>query len=269
MDHIYRDFKRVSIFGLSAVWLGLIDSGYDRFMTEPRATRTEEVYAVLRAELLKGRFAPGQKLKVLELGARFGVSQSVVREALLRLTEQDLLVAEAQRGVRVPDLSIADIAALTEARVLVETQALRWSIARGDLRWETTVLAADHLLERTPVLAADGSVNDEWTRRHNEFHQALLAGGNNPRLTGVVAALRDNAELYRRWYWVLTDDHKRDIPAEHRALKELALARDETAAVHVLVRHIERAPGALIAYAEQQGVGRLDRAPSGPAPDEF
>jgi DNA-binding GntR family transcriptional regulator len=227
-------------------------------MTTPRATRTEEVYAVLRADLLRGAFTPGQKLKVVELGERFGASQSVIREALLRLTEQDLLVSEPQRGVRVRDLSIDDITALTETRVLVETQGLRWSIARGDLAWETEVLAADHRLERTPVLAEDGTISEEWNRRHNEFHLALLAGSGNLRLEAVTAALRDNAELYRRWYWVLTDDHVRDIPAEHRALKDLALARDEAAAVDVLVRHIERAPAALIAYANEQGVGQLD-----------
>jgi DNA-binding GntR family transcriptional regulator len=230
-------------------------------MTTPRVTRTDEVHAILRAELLKGAFAPGQKLKVVELAERFGASQSVIREALLRLTEQDLLVAEPQRGVRVRDLSIDDITALTETRVLVETQALRWSITRGDLAWETAVLAADHRLERTPMLADDGSINDEWTRRHSEFHQALLAGSGNRRLEAVAASLRDSAELYRRWYWVLTDDHRRDIPGEHHALKDLALSRDEAAAVDVLVRHIERAPAALIVHANEQGVGGLDPAP--------
>jgi DNA-binding GntR family transcriptional regulator len=223
-------------------------------MPTMRATRTGEVYAVLRAELLSGGFTPGQKLKVVELGDRFGASQSVIREALLRLTEQGLLVSEPQRGVRVRDLSVEDIAALTETRVLVETQALRWSIARGDLAWESALLAAEHRLERTPMLAGDGSLNEEWGRRHAEFHEALLAGSGNLRLQAVAAALRDSAELYRRWYWVLTDDHRRDIPAEHRALRELALTRDEGAAVDVLVRHIERAPAALIAYAEDHGV---------------
>ena len=222
------------------------------------ATRTEEVYAVLRSELLKGVFQPGQKLRAVELGERFGTSQSVIREALLRLTEQDLLVAEPQRGVRVRDLSIDDIAALTETRVLVESQAFRWSIARGDLAWETAVLGAHHKLEKTPVLAEDGSVNEEWAIRHTDFHTALLAGSGNPRLEGVAGALRDSSELYRRWYWVLTDDHQRDIPAEHRQLKDLALARDADGAVGVLVKHIERAPCQLIAYARERGLARLD-----------
>ena len=219
------------------------------------------MYAVLRSDLLKGVFAPGQKLRVVELGERFGASQSVIREALLRLTEQDLLVAEPQRGVRVRDLSIDDIAALTETRVLMESQALRWSIERGDLAWETAVLGIHHLLEKTPVQGDDGAVIEQWAARHSEFHAALLAGCGNPRLEAVAASLRDSAELYRRWYWVLTDDHQRDIPGEHRRLKELALARDADAAVALLVHHIERAPCQLIEYARERGVDRLDAQP--------
>ncbi|MGD0067840.1 MAG: GntR family transcriptional regulator [Streptosporangiaceae bacterium] len=55
-------------------------------MTTTPATRTEQVYEILRGELLNGGLHPGQKLKMIELTDRFGVSQSVVREALTRLT---------------------------------------------------------------------------------------------------------------------------------------------------------------------------------------
>jgi DNA-binding GntR family transcriptional regulator len=91
-----------------------------------------------------------------------------------------------------------------------------------------------------------------------EFHAALLAGARNPRLEAVAASLRDSSELYRRWYWVLTDDHDRDVAAEHRQLKDFALARDADAAAEVLVQHIERAPAQLIAYARERGLDRLD-----------
>jgi DNA-binding GntR family transcriptional regulator len=56
---------------------------------------------------------------------------------------------------------------------------------------------------------------------------------------------------------VLTDDHHRDIAAEHRQLKELALARDADAAIEVLTEHIERAPRQLAAYAREHGVDNL------------
>jgi len=223
-------------------------------------TRTEEVYDSLRCDLLNGRIAPGEKLKLVELATRFAVSQSVVREALTRLTEQSLVIATPQRGFRVRELSVRDIAELTEARIQIESITLQMAIERGDMRWETDVLTTHHILERTAVADAEGLFNEQWPVHHRDFHRALLAGCNNIRLEGVATALRDSAELYRRWYWVLTDDHQRDIAAEHRQLKDLALARDADAAIALLRTHIERAPQQLIAYAGEHGVHELDRS---------
>ena len=73
-----------------------------------------------------------------------------------------------------------------------------------------------------------------------------------------------SAELYRRWYWVLTDDHQRDLAREHRQLKELALARDADRGTEVLTEHIDRAPTLLIAYAREHGVDNL----TPPAPQD-
>jgi DNA-binding GntR family transcriptional regulator len=221
------------------------------------ATRTEQVYEILRGELLNGGLQPNQKLKMVELTQRFGVSQSVVREALTRLTEQDLLVATPQRGFRVRDLSVEDIAELTETRIEVESLALRLAVGRGDLQWETGILAAHHRLERTPVISDDGTVSEDWSVQHRDFHQALLTGCGNRRLESVVNSLRDSAELYRRWYWVLADDHQRDLAREHRQLKEFALARDADRGIGVLAEHIDRAPSLLIAYARERGVDDL------------
>jgi DNA-binding GntR family transcriptional regulator len=226
-------------------------------VSTPAPTRTEEVYDVIRADLLGGVLCPGQKLRMIELAERFGVSQSVVREALTRLTEQGLVVSAPQRGFRVCELSVEDITNLTETRVQIESIAMRLAIERGDVKWETTVLAAHHILERTPVTKDDGTVNEAWAAHHRDFHRALLAGCGNTRLEAIAGSLRDGAELYRRWYWVLADDHRRDIAAEHRQLKELALARDAATAVDVLTEHIERAPRQLTEYAREHGVDHL------------
>jgi DNA-binding GntR family transcriptional regulator len=220
-------------------------------------TRTEEVYDVLRTELLNGFLTPGQKLRMVELGDRFGVSQSVVREALTRLAEQSLVVASPQRGFRVRDLSVRDITHLTEARVQIESVALRLAIDRGDIQWETGILTAYHVLEHTPVLNDDQTINEDWAVHHREFHGALLSGCENDHLEAVAQSLRDCAELYRRWYWALADDHHRDIAAEHRRLKELSLGRDADSAIEILTEHIERAPRELIAYARERGVDAL------------
>lgn len=217
------------------------------------------MYEILRGELLNGQLAPGSKLKMIDLAERFSASQSVVREALTRLAEQGLLVATPQRGFRVRDLSVEDIAQLTEARVEIEGLALRLAIQRGDIHWETSVVSTHHLLERTPVAYQDGSFNEEWPVRHRDFHSALLSGCANRRIGEVAEALRDGAELYRRWYWALTSDHGRDIVGEHLRLRDLAIARDADGAVSLLSDHIKRAPLQLIEYAREHGEAALDR----------
>jgi DNA-binding GntR family transcriptional regulator len=123
-------------------------------------------------------------------------------------------------------------------------------------------VAAHHRLERTPVTRDDGTVSEDWSCHHRDFHQALLTGCGNRRLESVATSLRDSAELYRRWYWVLTDDHQRDLAREHRELSDLALARDADRAIEVLTEHIDRAPSLLIAYAREHGVD--DLTPSAP-----
>ncbi|CAN5704420.1 GntR family transcriptional regulator [soil metagenome] len=220
-------------------------------------TRTEEVYDFLRSELLNGDLCPGQKLPMIELAQRFAVSQSVVREALTRLTEQHLVVAIPQRGFRVRELSIQDVTDLTEARVQVESVALRLAIERGDVHWETDVLTAHHILERTSVTTNRGTVDEEWSLRHRDFHRSLISGCNNVRLEVVANSLRDSAELYRRWTSVLTRDHYRHIASDHKKLKDLTLARDGDAAAALLIKHIERAPSQLVAYARKHGEHQL------------
>jgi DNA-binding GntR family transcriptional regulator len=227
------------------------------------STRTEEVYRVLRKDLLNGRLAPGERLRLLELSARFEVSQSVTREALARLAEKGLVIASPQRGFRVRDLSVEDIEALTEARVAVELVTFQFAIERGDIHWETSVLATHHVLEKTPVALDDGQFNEDWPERHQAFHRALLSGCGNPHLEAVSSELRDSAELYRRWYWAMTDDSDRDLATEHRLLKELALARETNSADALLRTHIERAPSKLIAYAAEHDMSALNHHPSG------
>jgi DNA-binding GntR family transcriptional regulator len=193
--------------------------------------------------------------------SRFSMSQSVVREAPIRLAEQGLAVATPQRGHRVRTLSVKDIVGLTEARVAIEPVALRLAIERGDVLWETKIVAAHQLLERTRLVDDNGKYREEWGFRHRDFHQALTAGCNNARLQEVVLRLRDSAELYRRWWWALVADRQRDLAAEHRQLKDLTLARDADAAAEALADHIKRAPDQLFAYAYEHGLDDLNGQP--------
>lgn len=214
-------------------------------------TRAQLLYNVLRAEILAGTLAPSTRLRLVDLGERFSVSQTVVREALTRLAEQKIVDSLPMQGFRVASLTLKDLTALTEARLHIESLVLRLAIERGDINWETSVVAANHRLSRTPNRLDTGEINEQWLIAHDAFHSALLEGCNNHRLLHAAASLRDAAALYRIWSVPLGRDYHRDLNGEHTDLRDAALARDADTAVARLEAHIERTSSALIPVAER------------------
>ena len=136
-------------------------------------------------------------------------------------------------------MSPEDLRHLTEARIAIETQVLRQSIASGPVEWESEVVAAHHTLSRMEMLTADGVVSDEWRAVHADFHRALLAGCPNVRLRAIADSMREVAEVYRGWSAGPGLAAERDVAAEHKALAEAATARDADAASDLLARHIQ------------------------------
>lgn len=212
-------------------------------------SRAEAVFEALRADLIEGRIEPGERLKLPTLVERFGVSMTVVREALTRLTEQRMVVAVPNRGFSVMPLSVEDLKDLTHVRLRLETMVLRDSIERGALDWETGVVAAHHALNRTPMLDDKGELNVAKMCAHRDFHRALGNGCGSPRLIELVDNVRDSAELYRAWTRSIAHDYKRDVQEEHDAIVRAVLAHDADAASAALRYHIERSTAALVRHA--------------------
>lgn len=212
----------------------------------------EDVYEAVRLDILFGRRLPSSRLQLNELAEEYGVSLSVVREAVTRLASEDLVEATPQRGYRVRPISLEHLRDLTWVRVQLETLALRQSIAEGDISWEANLVAAHHRLAVTPTYFADGSGNTAWMAAHGAFHAALAAGAGSPVLERLRRQLYDASELYRYWSGSLRQDRRRPPPdEEHRQILEAALARDADLAVELLTRHLETTARALEAVAAE------------------
>ena len=84
----------------------------------------ESVVDVLRNALLEGKFAPGENLSEPTLAAQLGVSRGPVRESLLVLEQEGLVVHAQNRGFAVPTFGPADRPAMMRVRLPLETLAL-------------------------------------------------------------------------------------------------------------------------------------------------
>lgn len=199
-------------------------------------TLTTTVYERLRRDLLKAVFWPGEKLRIEALCDRYQAGASPVREALSRLSAEDIVTREDLRGFRVSPVSLDDLHELTETRCAINELALRQAIAKGDSAWEEQVVLANHRMARTLVYEPGSTiVSPEWERRHREFHAALIAACGSRWICDFAAMLFDLAERYRNLSAVGDLTRSED---EHPAIAEAVVARDADRAVRLLNEHM-------------------------------
>lgn len=171
----------------------------------------------------------------IRIKAEYGSGSTPLREALSRLASQGLVTMEGQRGFRVATLSIDNLRDVTRMRIMLETQALRDSIAVGDERWEARIVGMHHQLAKTDP-AKDFEHYERWNR---EFHNALIGACTSPLLLRYRGELYDQHERYRSISSSHTG-HPRDVAGEHKAIFDATLARDADLAVRLTAEHIGR-----------------------------
>lgn len=227
-----------------------------------RQTLAADTFERLRGSILAGRHVAGARLLPAELGAELGVSTSVIREALIRLSEQGLVEVSPNRGFSVTRVSDVRLRELIEMRIVAETAALRMSIARGSLEWESGVVAAHHFL--SSLDSAVATERDRWLAAHLAFHEQLLSGCENQMLLDTCAELLRAGDLYLRWSAKGSSEAEswtalfgRDHAAEHRGILDAVLRRDADLAAHRYEAHL-RLTGSLILDASPDATADAD-----------
>ncbi|TGD95260.1 FCD domain-containing protein [Methylobacterium nonmethylotrophicum] len=208
---------------------------------KPDAARTlsDDAIRGLHEDIVAGRFQPGEKLKPEDLKTRYAVGTSPIREALLRLSAEGLVLSEGQRGFRVPPTSEAELDDIADVRCTLSDMALRRAVARGDDEWEARIVAAFHRLQVLvqPMIEDPDTHRDQWEQRNRDFHAALEEGCGSPWLLHFSNIAYSQSERYRRrfvHYPVLLPKAQE----EHAAIMEAALARDAETACRHLLAHI-------------------------------
>jgi DNA-binding GntR family transcriptional regulator len=204
-------------------------------------TLSTHIRDTLRKDILAGRWAPGDKLQLTTLSQRYQTSSTVIREALTRLVGDRLVVLKPNRGFFMPTLSLAELGDITELRCVSEEFGIGLAIERGNISWESELIAAHHTLERTPYREdnEEAQLTEDWNFAHQAFHAKLLEACGVPVLIDLTLTLSDLSMLYGRWAGSATRFLNRDVGQEHRDILAAALDRDAERASRLLRAHYE------------------------------
>ena len=208
---------------------------------ESPATLATSIYERLKGDILSASLEPGRKLQLRFLMEHYEAGQTPLREALNRLTTEDLVIGKEQRGFFVKPISLEELGELTKTRCWVEGLALRESIANADPAWEEALIVAHHRLDRAPrsLNPERFESNPEWERLHKAFHAILISGCQSRPLIGFCEQLADRLGRYR----ALSSRKAfrvRKVSQEHADIVKAVLDRDSEEAVRLLQRHYEK-----------------------------
>ncbi len=212
-------------------------------------TVSDRVKRQIREDIIAGRVGSGDRLRIADLSARFGVSSIPVREALRALEGDRLVVIESHRGAVVRTLDRKIVTDMYDVRSSLETLMVRNAANRIDAV-QARELAA--LADAYEAAAADGD------------QQAMLLA--NQALHRSIGVLADNSEASRYYEqgWELVIGLRNRfgfgaqriaaITGEHRRMVEAIARRDQVQAARIVQEHCEGAKQDLLRQMETAGL---------------
>jgi DNA-binding GntR family transcriptional regulator len=230
-----------------------------------------EVYHRIRREIFNGTLRPGERLPPGALSETYNASTTVVREALTLLAGERLVTSASGKGFFVPEIVYEELRDTVMVRIHLESLAVRLSIERGGVDWESGVITAHHRLARTPRRTPEepDHVSEDWSKQHRVFHEMLVSGCGSPILANLCSQLISATELYRITAAPEPGAASRDVEAEHAAIMRAALNGETDVTISLLADHYNRTADIILknvareAAAQQPGAAPETPAPSG------
>ncbi|NEB74885.1 GntR family transcriptional regulator [Streptomyces sp. SID14478] len=203
-----------------------------------RPNYRESVVHALRAALVAGELRPGEVYSAPSLAARFGVSATPVREAMLDLCKEGLVAPVPNKGFRVAAVSEAQLDEYTHIRSLIEIPT---TASLADSADPVAVEALREAADAIVAAAADGDLI-AYVDADTTFHLRLLALAGNQHLVTVVGDLRGRSRLYG--LTALVEQGRLQASAEeHHEILDALLARDAPRVRDVMSRHLGHVRG--------------------------
>ncbi len=191
------------------------------------------MYARLRRAIVSLDLLPGQALSENELAARYSVSRTPVREALIRLADEGLVEVAPQLGTFVSRISVRDVVEIQFIRETLERASLPHAIKNVSATDEAYLRG---LLDDQEEAGRKGDLR-RWFATDEDLHRTLLEIGGHPRVWPIVSSAK--AHLDRVRMLSLPDPEILDeLHTQHREIVEHVTSKQRRKADEVLSRHL-------------------------------
>lgn len=210
----------------------------------PHGSRATAAYDAIRAMIVEGSLAPGDRVHEEDVAGRLGISRTPVREAIGRLVNEGLIARGDGGAPTVHRLSADEILEILNVRRLLEAEAARQA-AGGAGR--DALLALRKVFvgfqEGAPVTAAEHRAVDD------ELHETLCQMARSRLLADLIRNLRLRTRVFDKGLIP-----ERFVPgaAEHVAIIDAVIAGDAAGAERAMRTHIENVTASILAHLKRR-----------------
>ncbi|GGF95690.1 transcriptional regulator [Rhizobium wenxiniae] len=202
-----------------------------------RGSGVKLVYDLLRDEILDLKLVPGSAIDEVQLAARFGMSRTPIREALVRLAGEGLIETLPNRSTMVSNIDFLGMPAYFDALVLMYRVTTR--LAAQHHRADDLLIIRERQAEFSAAVAAQDAL--AMIATNADFHSAIAAAGRNAYYANFFDRLLGEGRRMLRLYYQSYEDR---LPAryvdEHEEIIAAVEARDVTEADRLGKAHGEQ-----------------------------
>jgi DNA-binding GntR family transcriptional regulator len=198
----------------------------------------DEVADRLRAAIFHGAFKPGDPLREEQLATMLDVSRGPVREALIQLERERLVLVRRNRGASVARLSRDDVDEVYSLRLALERLAVQRAVRYAG---EADFAALRTILTGFEVSLSRGPSEEEIADLDVRFHDVVFRAARHQRLYECWSTLRSQIYIFLLSRNVANPDFREVTLTGHTDLLTVLQARDETRAAQVLEEHLRGA----------------------------
>lgn len=201
-------------------------------MQTPSKSSGEAAYDALLASIREGHFAPGDRLREVEVAHRLALSRTPVREALRRLEADGFVEHRPRIGAVIRKLDHAEVVELYEMRIVLERTAAELAAKHG------SAAEFDALDTLNQELAQEKQNPAKAAAINQTFHGGLYLAGRNRFLISSARAL--NNSLLLLGPTTFTDDERIDVVVgQHQRIIDALRDGDSAAAGEAAEAHLQ------------------------------
>lgn len=154
---------------------------------------SESIAQQLKQEIIKGVYKPGERMKIMDLAKRFGVSQTSVREALKTLEKSDLVTEYPHKGYVVTELDLQELLDIWKIKEKLWALAVEWFAIRAT---EEQIQRVKYHIKQFRDAYIEYDVEKAFEANF-QFTDVILEGCGSKKLVSLLQSTEDQAKRYR------------------------------------------------------------------------